>query len=183
MRSGPTSTHFSCRTCSSPNSSSTAVRCVKRASKDHHEQLVSSGGRLQHWAVVSQRPSSFAKSALGKTVPLGLHGDAGPVTKQDSTFVIYWNSLLRAAANNGFGRRWLFAVIRKNDLTEETLDALWEVFGWSMNVLLSGILPERDWSGNDVPSGGGYVAEGWRGSLVQIRGDWEEFLCSVFRFP
>ena len=36
-------------------------------------------------------------------------------------------------------------MIRKNDLTDETLDALWEVFGWSMNVLLSGILPERDW--------------------------------------
>ena len=26
------------------------------------------------------------------------------------------------------------------------------------------------------------MAEGWRGSLIQIRGDWE-FLCSVFRFP
>ena len=74
-------------------------------------------------------------------------------------------------------------MIRKNDLTDETLDALWEVFGWSMNVLLSGILPERDWSGNDVPSGGRYVAEGWRGSLIQIRGDWEEFLCSAFGFP
>ena len=73
-------------------------------------------------------------------------------------------------------------MIRKNDLTDETLDALWEVFGWSMNVLLSGILPERDWSGNEVPSGGRHVAEGWRGSLIQIRGDWE-FLCSVFRFP
>ena len=36
-----------------------------------------------------------------------------------------------------------------------------------MNVLLSGILPERDWSGNDVPGGGGYVAERWRGSLIQ----------------
>ena len=55
---------------------------------------------------------------------------------QDSAFVISWNSLLGAAANKGFGRRWLFTVIRKNDLTDETLDALWEVFGWSMNVLL-----------------------------------------------
>ena len=26
------------------------------------------------------------------------------------------------------------------------------------------------------------MAERWRGSLIQIRGDWE-FLCSVFRFP
>ena len=27
-------------------------------------------------------------------------------------------------------------MIRKSDLTDETLDALWEVFGWSINVLL-----------------------------------------------
>ena len=58
---------------------------------------------------------------------------------------------------------------------------LWEVFGWLMNVLLSGILPDRHWSGNEVSSGRRYVAEGWRGGLMQIRGDWE-FLCSVFRF-
>ena len=34
----------------------------------------------------------------------------------------------------------------------------------------------------EVPSGGRHVAEGWRGSLIQIRGEWE-FLCSVLRFP
>ena len=50
-----------------------------------------------------------------------------------------------------------------------------------MNVLL-GILPGRDWSGNEVPGGERYVAEGWRESLIQLRGDWE-FLCAVFRFP
>ena len=137
--------------------------------------------RLQHWAVVRDHPH-LPRARWAKTVPLGLHDDAGPFTKQDSAFVISWNSLLGAAVNKGFGRRWLFTVIRKNDLTDETLDALWEVFGWSMNVLLSRILPERDWGGNEVPGGGRYVAEGWRGSLIQIRGDWE-FLCSVFRFP
>ena len=50
-----------------------------------------------------------------------------------------------------------------------------------MNVLL-GILPGRDWSGNEVPGGERYVAEAWRESLIQLRGDWE-FLCAVFRFP
>ena len=78
-------------------------------------------------------------------------------TKQDSAFVISWNSLLGAAANKSFGRRSLFTLIRM----DRTLDALWEVFGWSMIVLLSGILPERDWSGNEVPGGGRFVA-GWR---------------------
>ena len=81
------------------------------------------------------------------------------------------NPMLGVAANKGFGGG-LFAVIRKSDLTDETLDALWEVFGWSINVLL--------WERCQVE--GRYVAEGWRGSLIQIRGDWD-FLCSVFRFP
>ena len=53
-----------------------------------------------------------------KTIPLGLHGDAGPFAKQDSAFDISWNSLLGAAANKGFGRRWLFTVFRQNDLTD-----------------------------------------------------------------
>ena len=109
--------------------------------------------RLQHWAGVRD-PPHLPRARWAKTVPLGLHGDAGPFTKQDSAFVISWNELLGAAANKGFGRRWLITVIRKNDLTDATLDALWKVFGWSMNVLLSGILPDRDWSGNEVPSGG-----------------------------
>ena len=136
--------------------------------------------RSQHWAAVRDH-HHLPEARWTKTIPLGLHGDARPFLRQDSAFVISWNELL-GAANKGFGQRRLFTVIRKNDLTDATLDALWKVFGWSTNVLLSGILPDRDWSGNEVSSGGRYVAEGWRGSLIQIRGDWE-FLCSVFRFP
>ena len=40
-----------------------------------------------------------------------------------------------------------------------------------MKVSLSGILPELHWSSNEVPGGGRYVAEGWRGSLIQLRGN------------
>ena len=137
--------------------------------------------RSQHWAAVRDHPH-LPEARWAKTVPLGLHGDVGPFTKQDSGFVVSWNELLGAAANQSFGRRWLFTVIRKNDLTDAMLDALWKVFGWSMNVWLLGILQHRDWICNEVSSGGRYVAEGWRGSLIQICGDWW-FLCSVFRFP
>ena len=172
---------FSCRACSCPNSSSTAFRCGKIASEDHQEQLVSSGS-AHNTVPLSETILILPRARWAKTVPMGLHGDASPFTKQDGAFVISWNSLLGAAANKGFEQRRLFTVIRKNDLTNATLDALWDVFGWSTNVLLSGILPDRDWSGNEVSSGGRYEAEGWRGSLIQIRGDWE-FLCSVFRFP
>ena len=49
-----------------------------------------------------------------------------------------------------------------------------------MNVLLSGILTDWDWSGTRSAKWRA-LCEGERGNLIQIRGDW--FLCSVFRFP
>ena len=64
----------------------------------------------------------------------------------------------------------------------ETFPALLELFSWSMNVLLSGVTPEAEWSGKPLASGGRYIAEGWRGALCQIRGDWQ-FFCELFGFP
>ena len=123
--------------------------------------------RLQHWAVVRDHPH-LPRAPWAKTVPLGLHGDAGPFTKQDSAFVTSWNLLLGAAANKGFGRRWLFTMIRKNDLTDENARC---------SVGSVRLVDERLALGDSARtglerSGGRYVAEKWRGSLIKLRVDW-----------
>ena len=86
---------------SSPNSSNTAVRCGEESIRGAPGAAPEFWQRLQTLGRC-QRPSSFAKSALAKTVPLGLHGDAGPFTKQDSAFVISWNSLLGGCREQRF---------------------------------------------------------------------------------
>ena len=74
------------------------------------------------------------------------------------------------------------ALVRKADLTPDALDVLWRVFAWSVNVLLIGITPDEDWEGRRLSNGGEFLAGGFRGALVQVRGDWE-FYCQVFKFP
>ena len=117
------------------------------------------------------------------TVPLGLHGDAGPFSKQDSLFVLSWNSLIGRSLE-GFARRFIFAIVRKAEMNPDgsTLDRLWHVFAWSMNALLTGITPSEDWDGHPIAGGGLFIANRLRGALVQVRGDWE-FYYQVLGFP
>ena len=115
-------------------------------------------------------------------IPLGLHGDGGAFSKQDSLFVLSWNSLCAGAASEGFARRFIFTIVRKRVMTTETMDALWKIFSWSMNNLFTGITPSTDWEGRPREGGAQYVAQGWQGALVQIRGDWE-FYANVLGVP
>lgn len=120
---------------------------------------------------------------LPKTVPLGLHGDGGSFSHQDSLFVLSWNGLLgHMGGETGLGKRWLYTVIRKKDLIPATWHELWRVFAWSMNCLLTGITPSIDWDLKEMHGGRRYIAEGWRGALIQVRGDWE-FLANVVGLP
>ena len=67
-------------------------------------------------------------------------------------------------------------------MVEETWPALWQAFSWSMNQLLTGITEEVDWRVVRRDDGNRYVADGWRGAVVQLRGDWE-FLANVIKLP
>ena len=89
--------------------------------------------RLQHWA----EASSLAKSALGQDSSVGLAW-RGRSFHEAGQCILHF--LEGTASNKGFGRGWLFIVIRN----------LWEEFGWSMNETLSVILPAPDWSGNEL---------------------------------
>ena len=128
--------------------------------------------------IVTKHPHlSLADRA--RTLPLGLHGDGGAFSKQESLFVFTFNSLLGHGVTSA--KRFLLTVIRKCDFSPETLQTIMDILSWSFNVALTGLLPEVDWAG-DACEERGYLAGRWRGSLVQVRGDWE-FYTSVFRFP
>ena len=50
-------------------------------------------------------------------------------------------------------------------------------------MLLSGISPETDWLKRKIDGEGGlWLADRWKGALVQVRGDWE-FHASIFSLP
>ena len=65
---------------------------------------------------------------IEKTIPIGLHGDGGSFSKQDSLMVISWNSISGALGGSGFGKRFLYTIVRKRDMTDATLEAPYSVF-------------------------------------------------------
>ena len=114
------------------------------------------------------------------TVPLGLHGDGGSFSKQDSLFVFTVNSLVGSGTT--VQKRFILTIIRKSEMIPGTLDAIMEVLAWSFNCALSGLWPDVDFAGQAVANPLSFFADRWRGALVQVRGDWE-FYTSIFRFP
>ena len=121
------------------------------------------------------------KRLLNKTVPLGLHGDGGEFSHQDSVNVISWNSLVGVGETKH--KRFVFTLLKQSQMKEncETWDALWKVFAWSINVLLSGKSPTTDWLDRDI-EGGMPLADDFSGCMVQMRGDWA-FYCETLGFP
>ena len=73
----------------------------------------------------------------------------------------------------------MYALVLKSEIAVGTLNELLKVFGWSMNVLLSGIVPDRNHDDLPLPNARGYVADGIRGCLCQIRGDWEFYAVAL----
>jgi hypothetical protein len=143
------------------------------------------GAARQFWTSIENSPfvmnhPNMPRHLWPSTVPLGFHADGGAFSKQDSLMTISWNSLLGTGTT--FSKRFLFSVIRKNEMGPATLDSMLQIFSWSMNALLDGRMPELDPFGRPLIGGGGELAGSWRGALCQVRGDWE-FYCDCFRFP
>ena len=143
------------------------------------------GAALEYWQSMSQ--SDFVlqhpflpRDSWESIIPIGFHGDGGAHSKHDSIYCFNWNSLLCNGAT--IQTRFLFTVVSKRQMTPTTLDALMKAFSWSMNVLLSGETPHCDYRGAPITGGGRNLANGYRGALVQIRGDWE-FYTQLFGFP
>ena len=133
------------------------------------------GAALEYWQQIRgldfmRRHPVLREGIWPRAIPIGMHGDAGAFNKHESLLVLSWNSLL------GFGntrrKRFVFTFLKKSECKKETLDALMRLFAWSVNVMLDGVCPDS----------GEPLADGWRGCLCQIRGDWQWY-CELFRFP
>lgn len=121
-------------------------------------------------------------------VPLGFHGDGvahHKGLKKASTEVYSWNLLSIEDSE-----RILFTCVSKSFLCgcgckgRCTIDAILQVFSWSMQVLLSGQFPSHRHDGAPIDSKRHRLSGplGFHGGLLQARGDWM-FYNSVFGFP
>ena len=150
--------------------------------------------RHECWDVLGQQDFVKANPVLrglpgyrDQAVPIGLHGDAGAMSKNKSVFVLTWNSL--AGQGSTKQTRYVMSLIRKDFLLDDgsTLDAIWEVLSWSLNSLASGKFPSENHVGAELDSQraslkGLFLADGLRGVTLQMRGDWQWY-CQCLGFP
>lgn len=143
------------------------------------------GAAVQYWRQVSKfdfvkKHPRLRRNMWASTIPIGMHGDAGAFNRHDGLMVLSWNSLLGHGPTQR--KRFVFTFIKKKDYTPETLNALWRLFAWSLNAMLDGRSPLRDWCDRPTQGGGEELAGGWQACLCQVRGDWQ-FYCEIFAFP
>ena len=98
------------------------------------------GAAATFWHMLRDSPMvrdhrGLVAEELYRTLPIGFHGDGGAFSKQDSLFVLSWNSILGCnLGGQGFGRRFLFTIIRKQEMVAATLPKLFEILAWSCNA-------------------------------------------------
>jgi hypothetical protein len=135
---------------------------------------------MRESAYVRDHPN-LPEALWRKVIPVGIHGDGGSFTKQDSVMVLSWNSLC-----SGYGptldTRLVFTVIRKADCVADTIDKLLEALAWSFNTALRGETPSENWVHTPLSGGGQPLRDGYRLAACQVRGDWE-FFSDVFHLP
>jgi len=123
-----------------------------------------------------------------RVVPIGFHGDGVPHKRNKSVQVFSWNFL-----SKGMSERFLFTSIDKDFCCQCgcggrcTLDAIVDVFAWSMKTMSLGRWPRKRHDGTAwLPSDKTRRASIGRffafGILLQARGDWSWFK-ELFGFP
>ena len=114
------------------------------------------------------------------TIRVGFHADAEPFSNQDSLYTISWQSLL--GSSKTMQKLFVCTVIRKSEMSADTLDYILRILASSFNTLLDGKTPSTNLLNRGFLGGGEWLANGWRGALCQIRGDWA-FHCECFYCP
>ena len=76
------------------------------------------GSTRQYWEHI--KDTEFFKQHpllhdLDHTIPIGMHGDGGAYSKQDSVLAISWNSIITPSEKGGRIKRIVFTMIRKSD--------------------------------------------------------------------
>ena len=135
-----------------------------------------------HNLPVVQKHPVLDPNSLGHAIPIGLHGDAGAFSNQDSLFVITWNSLVGQGTTRE--QRSIITVIRKKEMLHDgsTLETIFCMIAWSFNSMLAGTWSSCDEDCIDVPGGGERLAGPWYCACAQIRGDWQ-FYNQAFDVP
>ena len=123
---------------------------------------------MLHHPVVAKHPSLKPKG-FAKSIALGIHADGAPLTKHESLFTISWNSLF--AEGTTMDTRFIFTCIKKTDIGEGTLEALWNYLAWAFNTLASGETATADWQGKPIGRKKEPLAHGWKAFCVLLRGD------------
>ena len=134
------------------------------------------GATQRYWNSI--RHTEFFKSHPGlnedelhRTVPIGMHGDGGAFPHNDSLFVLTWNSLIGSGPTRA--TRFLMTIVPKSEMVPGTMPAIMKVLICSFNLMLTGIDSNND-----------FLAERWKASLAQLRGDWEFYtMPSFLAFP
>ena len=134
--------------------------------------------KIQHTEFFQKHPG-LSSEHLERTIPIGMHGDGGAFSHQDSLFVLTWNSLI--GGGNTRANRYLMTILKKSEMVDATLPAVMEILAWSFNVMLTGLMPVLDWLGRTIEAAG-YLAGGFRACMGQLRGDWE-FFTVLCQFP
>lgn len=138
----------------------------------------------EEWAV----NYPIAADLRRKTIPLGFFGDDAPYVKSDTLLMMGFSSIL--SDRRAWMSRHLSTVLpHQYKLQRRTLRQLMAVLTWSFTALASGVHPSNDhlgnpWSAADPRSAlaGREIAGGFRGALVEFRGDWK-WQCQVFQLP
>ena len=141
----------------------------------------------EYWNNVRQ--TDFFKSHPGltedelhRTIPIGMHGDGGAFSHQDSLFVLTWNSLIGSGMTRA--TRFLMTIVPKSEMVPETMPAIMAILVWSFNSMLTGIEPLFAHDGEALKGPFKFLANKWKACLAQLRGDWEFFaMPSFLAFP
>ena len=133
---------------------------LRMRSETWRKHFVGSGQELKElWGVMMKQPMfpqnhSLAGCNLKQTVPLGLHGDGGPFSKQDSLFAITWDS--GVGAGQVRETRFPIAAILKPQLLD---------YGSTLQAVCAAIATAWPPRGMITGTGGG--------TSLQARGDWQ----------
>ena len=167
-------------------------------SQQHKGRVETSGNWLKH--------PLFAQAGLD-AVPMTVYGDGVPYVankygKKGSLICIYYTFPHRLPLDGtqptdegkDADRSWLddvhlLTVLRKEDLSKDTFDAIWSVLAWDMASMSQGIFASTRHDDTDFLDSDAYlkavktqrVAGTAKFAVIQFRQDWE-FLCSVYGF-
>ncbi len=110
---------------------------------------------------------------IDKMVPLTLHGDGTPCAGVGKAWgkvadFFSWASILATAGHSELVRFLIFVVhahLRCAKATHNTLDVVFGMMRWSLEVLMDGRWPALDWLGNPIDYSKRALGKAWPLSL------------------